>query len=325
MAQAAALEHLLIKNPNPALFPLFETAFHTPTSLGIICIKMPANHPFHAQRSHLLGLAPTLAHLPAKTLANLEHPQSKHSFGWSHGKELMNGRPDIAKGSFYAQIYEPERPKGFQTTFPAYGFKNVWPTPQDMNGDSLEEAFVALGKTITETGIHLARQMDAYLKSKHPTTPLSSLESALSSPQNCHKGRLLHYFPVTANASDTDNGSWCGLHLDHSLLTGLTRAIVSPEPPATTSSPSGLFVQLPDGSFTPVDIPEDCIAFQIGQAASVLSRGVLKATPHLVKAGEVEGVERSTFACFLQPDPEFELNEGLSFGRFSEEILLEHY
>lgn len=29
------------------------------------------------------------------------HAKSVYSFGWSHGKEKLEGKPDIAKGSFY--------------------------------------------------------------------------------------------------------------------------------------------------------------------------------------------------------------------------------
>ena len=47
---------------------------------------------------------------------------------------------------------------------------------------------------------------------------------ALISP-NTTKARLLHYFPPTSQdalpSDDEPVDSWCGFHLDHSLLTGL--------------------------------------------------------------------------------------------------------
>jgi len=52
-----------------------------------------------------------------------------------------------------------------------------------------------------------------------------SLSQLISSSQTT-KARLLHYFPPSEaeikNASDDEPvDSWCGFHLDHSLLTGL--------------------------------------------------------------------------------------------------------
>ncbi|KAJ3295905.1 hypothetical protein HDU79_008030 [Rhizoclosmatium sp. JEL0117] len=321
MVSTLSLESLNTGNPDE-LFPAIESAFGTPDSLGIIVIRMPPDHPYHAQRKHLLSLAPLLAALPDAEKKALEHPASKYSFGWSHGKELMEGVPDDAKGSFYAQVYErPDLTPEFTAKNPSYGFKNVWPSPDILNGQSLEQAFVECGKTITETGVLLAERLDQFLATKHEN--LSSLQEALKSPLNCHKGRLLYYFPVSRDSSRLD--SWCGLHLDHSLLTGLTRAITNPAV-LPEGDQSGLYIQLPDGSFTKVGIPEDCVAFQVGQAASLLSKGVLRATPHLVKGSDAGGVERSTFACFLQPDVDFVLTqEGKTFSQFSEEILADHY
>lgn len=43
------------------------------------------------------------ATLPEEARARYEHPACVFSFGWSHGKETLEaGRPDLAKGSFYA-------------------------------------------------------------------------------------------------------------------------------------------------------------------------------------------------------------------------------
>ncbi|THF98020.1 hypothetical protein TEA_007569 [Camellia sinensis var. sinensis] len=53
---------------------------------------------------------------------------------------------------------------------------------------------------------------------------------------------------------------------------------------------------------------EDEIAYQIGETTEILSRGHLCATPHCVRAPkgeEASGIERSTFALFMQPDCDF--------------------
>ncbi len=73
--------------------------------------------------------------------------QSSFSFGWSHGKEIMNGKPDFAKGSYYnnpmtntpASCSE----EGYSSKYPFYGFPNIWPTTALPD---LESAFMEVRK-----------------------------------------------------------------------------------------------------------------------------------------------------------------------------------
>ena len=44
-------------------------------------------------RQRLLPLASAFAALPAETRAKYERPEAVYSFGWSHGKEMFNGKP----------------------------------------------------------------------------------------------------------------------------------------------------------------------------------------------------------------------------------------
>jgi hypothetical protein len=83
-------------------------------------------------------MASELAALPPKTLAAMENPSSHYSFGWSHGKgtlrnitlEIMNGKPDFAKGSFYNNpLYDDPKSDipNYRKDFAAYAGPNVWP------------------------------------------------------------------------------------------------------------------------------------------------------------------------------------------------------
>jgi hypothetical protein len=69
----------------------------------------------------------------------------------------------------------------------------------------------------------------------------------------------------------------CGLHVDHSLLTALTSATFVDEskegfPLANSNIPeiqnairdAGLYIQTRGQNFIKADIPNDCIAFQLG-------------------------------------------------------------
>lgn len=38
---------------------------------------------------------------PEEVKKKTEHLESSYSFGWSHGKEVLEGKPDFSKGSYY--------------------------------------------------------------------------------------------------------------------------------------------------------------------------------------------------------------------------------
>jgi hypothetical protein len=54
-------------------------------------------------------------------------PETFYSFGWSHGKENTQGKPDLAKGSFYAnpQYDEPVKDKNLVKQFAPFIHPNV--------------------------------------------------------------------------------------------------------------------------------------------------------------------------------------------------------
>jgi hypothetical protein len=121
----------------------------------------------------------------------------------------------------------------------------------------------------------------------------------------------------TSPISDDDNAfsSWCGWHNDHGALTGLTAAMLlddsTGEPVSTlistnndgddhpAVSTSGLYARNRKGELVKITIPEDCIAFQIGETAQILSGGILQATPHAVRATEAT----QTAAAAAAPPP----------------------
>lgn len=94
-------------------------------------------------------------------------------------------------------------------------------------------------------------------------------------------------------------------------------------PPGGESA--GLYIKDKNNEFIKIDIPRDCIAFQMGEASQVSSKGLLVATPHLVKGVESKSVARNTFAVFMQPNVREMLTESVSYGMFSEEVFKRHY
>lgn len=98
----------IINPPSPdpssksyASVSFIEEAFGSnESSLGILAIR---NIPgFVEAKQQFLPKAHRLAHFPQSYLEeNLTDGPSLYNAGWSHGKEKMGDKPDLAKGSFY--------------------------------------------------------------------------------------------------------------------------------------------------------------------------------------------------------------------------------
>ncbi|KAF7340016.1 RIC1 domain-containing protein [Mycena venus] len=313
-----------------------ERAFGSnPECLGIIVVRdLPPV--YAAYRERLLKLACAFAKLKEPIREKYADPNSRYSFGWSHGKEIMNGNPDILKGSYYANINPAienlEVSPALQEAYPEYYNKNIWPKADEAGVEGFEDAFKDLGNFIFRVGCELAVACQPFA--------LSHLnDSSMSLPQligtsNTVKARLLHYFPPSSDAAVTEENdpvdNWCGWHKDHSLLTGLCSAMFLREG-ETVPSPSpasGLYIRSRGGDLTKVSIPVDCLAFQTGEALEVATGGTLRATPHCVRVGVAPGsdkVSRETFALFMQPDVNQHLSDSSTFGQFSKKVFDEHY
>ncbi|XP_072993819.1 uncharacterized protein [Typha latifolia] len=193
-----------------------------PNGLGIISISDIPQFPVF--RTNLLYLAPRLANLPDDVKKELEDPDSRYSFGWSHGKEMIeSGKLDTHKGSFYANpiLDTPTTDVALMLRYPSYCRPNKWPTT---SLPELEEAFKALGNLMFEVGLMLAHHCDQYVLKGKRMHENERLEQILKRSR-CHKGRLLYYFPMQPSESRKDTGSlssWCGWHTDFGSLTGLT-------------------------------------------------------------------------------------------------------
>ncbi|CAH9102009.1 unnamed protein product [Cuscuta epithymum] len=298
-------------------------------------------------RQNLLLLSHRLANLPESVKQELEDPDSRYNFGWSHGKEkLESGKPDTMKGSFYANpiLDVPTTERSLMERYPSYCRPNIWP---HTTLPELEIAFKALGKMILDVGLLLAHHCDQYVSHKITANENDGLEKILLRSR-CHKGRLLYYFPSQQSCSQDDESmsSWCGWHTDHGSLTGLTSAIFMRDAVQIPCSDNaaGLYIKTRTGQVVKVKYGEEEIAYQIGETTEILSRGLLCATPHCVRAPkgeEASGVDRSTFALFMQPDWDEKLNfpdgvhihkeliassnGSLTFGEYTEMLLDKYY
>jgi len=256
----------------------------------------------------LLPLAREFAILDDAVKEKYVHKESFYSFGWSHGKEKLQGKMDVSKGSYYANP-QYDRPVDDEETIKKYSpfiHPNIWPT-EDL--PALEPAFKELGQIVVNTGILVSRQCDKFVKEMCPTYETNRLENIVVSSKCC-KARLLHYFPQnnttaeSATTGDEEFSSWCGWHNDHGSLTGLVSALfidANGNIVSNTDPTAGLYIRSRNSELFKVAIPPDCIAYQIGETAQIHSGGILQATPHAVRGSNVPGISRETFAVFMEP------------------------
>lgn len=257
-----------------------------------------------------------------------EKPETFYSFGWSHGREKLQGKPDYGKGSFYAnpQYDRPVDDEALIAKFAPFIHPNVWPTA---DVPSLEGHFKALGQLVVDVGRLVGKQCDAYVESQCKGYPPLKLFDTIDGSKCC-KARLLHYFAKDSPGGQAPAGSaaapaaaaseekeeedeedvfsdWCGWHNDHGSLTGLVpamyidgagREIPNPDPSA------GLYIRSRAGQLVRAVMPPggSSLAFQIGETAQIHSGGILQATPHAVRGADVPGVTRETFAVFMEPN-----------------------
>jgi len=303
--------------------------------LGILAVTgIPREIESH--RVELLGLGRKLALLPASSLEKYERPEHNYVVGWSRGREKFRGVEDVAKGSWYANgLYaEPAQNESdtLKAKYPASTAEPLWPTSDELGAD-LESSFRQLGSSLYQVSRHVLRHCDAWLANARSLLPwhlklrihlatlfqkkrkLFSLEHITHELSRLHVARLLHYFPDAP--LNTDGGDWCGWHNDNSVLTALVPAVfindstglaIKKPPPG-----SGLYVQPRAPNAQPIHVLPPSVSpyllFQIGEAAQILSGGLLRATPHAVMRGDdpQNTVSRDTFALFVEPHWDFPL------------------
>jgi isopenicillin N synthase-like dioxygenase len=222
----------------------------------------------------------------------------------------MNGKLDFAKGSFYAnpRNNQPAGDVQLMAAYPEYCRPNRWPA---LKLPEMELSFCSLANLMLDIACLIAGQMDRLLSeldTEYSQRSANLLESMVRETRCC-KGRLLHYYPHGDGATTEELDSWCGWHLDHSCLTVLTAAMFVDETgsiPRQVQLPpgeqSGLYIKTRSGQVIRVEIPEDCLAVQTGEALEIASGNRLKATPHCVRSTVAKGLARNTLAVFVQPD-----------------------
>ena len=135
---------------------------------------------------------------------------------------------------------------------------------------------------------------------------------------------------------DVDD-SWCGTHIDHSLLTVLCPSmyLFPPSPSSDSSSAApldplvipaparstGLFIKTRGGQIVQATIPEDCVALQTGETLELLTSRHLAATPHFVNSTASTLGRRALGAIEAQKAADPDRWGGVQSGTVSRETL----
>lgn len=266
-----------------------------PGSVGLLCVSGVPD--LQETRDRLLPLSREFGNLPEEIQAKYERPEHCYHVGWSRGKESFKGQLDYAKGSYYGnpRFDEPGAGDADADKYPCVAAPCVWP---DEDVPDLAPAFRQAGKLLFEVGRFVARQMDRCVRAKGME---GNMERSTFEDSKLTVGRLLHYYPVAGER----NATWCGWHNDNSMLTGLMQGMFVDEEGREVPNPDpatcGLFCCTREGKVMQVKIPPKCCAFQLGEAAHILSGGSLVATPHMVRGLSTSGVSREQFALFMEP------------------------
>ncbi len=135
---------------------------------------------------------------------------------------MKGGRPDVAKGSYYANPVEDVVTDNQQLKdeFPETYCDNIWPTK---HCPGFESAFKEVGQIQVAVGKLMCKHFDNYLHQLTSHNP-SDLQHQPKTLQNMmrsdiqYKGRLLHYYPMEEKFNKDIDGL-CGWHLDHGAVT----------------------------------------------------------------------------------------------------------
>ncbi|CAI2173841.1 14936_t:CDS:2 [Funneliformis geosporum] len=317
-----------------------EEAFGSkPHCFGILLVEnLPKS--YINKRARLLRLASVFADLPDEVKEKVVDEQSYYVTGWSYGKEIFDGKKDTSKGSYYGnpKVDFPNVTKEQLKEFPMYCHPNIWPK-EDL--PELEVAFKDLGCFIIDVGKLVARACDSFVSTRLPKSESNYLERIINESQAI-KARLLHYFPIKEtdqkNVSKDIDDSWCGWHVDHSSLTGLTSAMYVDERDPSypeiecPDKRTGLYIKNRNNEIIKPSVPKDCLVFQLGEAMQLASAENLRATPHMVMGISPDSksdiplnfIARNTFAVFMQPSLGEKVGD-ITFAEFGRNVIKEHH
>lgn len=177
----------------------------SPSSLGLLLISdLPPS--FSSLRMNVLLQSNSFASLPDETKGKYEDKESSWSFGWSCGREKMDGdRLDWGKGSYYANPGTTHSLPGTKTQEVGGDERNIWPSESDCPG--YQKAFEEMCDMVMDVGKLVAGRLDEMLVEEGLVGEKGRKLEELVRGSREIKARLLHYVsclfvPTTARRFD---------------------------------------------------------------------------------------------------------------------------
>ena len=160
---------------SPATLQQAVSNAFTANALGIVVVTdLPSE--YVKLRRKLLLLALAFSELPEDVRERYADPSSHYSYGWSLGKEIMNGQLDRSKGSYYANPVQDDR--------------NRWPT-NESGCSEFQSTVQEMSKLVLEVGERIATVCDGILDEVGGGVNSKGV-GTLVKESKCSKVRLLH-------------------------------------------------------------------------------------------------------------------------------------
>eukprot|EP00347_Sterkiella_histriomuscorum_P012868 403366914 len=287
----------LIKGGDYA-FEILDKAY-SDKGLGTMLVRVQPNDAQNYIKNHqrLAQAMQKLSEMPEEKLRYLEMPELEWGHGWNPGKDGYLEGADTLQASYYANLAQEE-----YIDHQGKLWKNIWP---DNEVKELKEQYLNTGLYVKKVGLKLADCLDKFLTQNVQNYETSIFKALNESPKLA--ARSIYYRPPNHTSENNLPKNWCSWHKDYSYITGLIPGTFIDKQGKVheefNDPEAGLFIQKRDYQILKLDIPRDCIAFQLGELAQVVSGGLLQALPHAVMMTKKRNdLARVSMALFMEPD-----------------------
>ncbi|CDW77364.1 UNKNOWN [Stylonychia lemnae] len=294
-----------LKRQDTNIFEQIEEAY-SDKGLGVLLVRNSGESKQRYMQNYL-NLAKQMRQISEYKgdLSYLEQPHLEYGHGLNLGKDGYLEGGDTLQISFYANIIQES-----YTDHKGLIWKNVWPKDKEI-APEFEKYYMSTGRQFIDTAIMLGKKLDDYLKYNVKNYKMQIEQGIAKSPRI--SARSIYYAaPKNKHNSDLPK-NWCSWHKDYSYITGLAPGVYVDSQDNVKHSngdpEAGLYIQKRDYEILKLNIPEDCMCFQLGELSQIVSGGLLQALPHAVKM-PVQNFDmpRISLAVFMEP----EYNEPLS-------------
>ena len=291
----ANLEILSYNNlkENIDLSESIEKAFGD-NGLGIILVKDIPN--LELLRETLLKLSKKLASLPINIKEKYTY-SNDNCLDEGYRKNLaMNNQESFCANPLYDNIMVND---DLKIKYSKLLSSNIWP---DKELPDLKTAFKNLGITMIQVSFWILMQCDKYLHKITNGVHENNTFYHMISNSQVYRGNLLHY---STNEEKKDNDEYNMCINSESLICHVNPMYLSKNDNILHDSDNNfMYIKDKTGRKIKINIPNNCLALQIGETLQILSGGYLKANPYYVKLCQKPQISIEQFTVCVDCFPE---------------------